>query len=55
MNWALNTPPDCRSYALSSHQAVNQKEDLNHSGEHPPSTDPPTELGHLQGMSDVAV
>lgn len=52
MNWDLNMLPACRSSALSSHQAVNQKEDLNHSGG---THHTPQELGQLPRMSDVAV
>lgn len=50
-----HTPPDCRSSALSSHQAVNQMEDRSTTLRSAHQAQPPTQLGRLQGVSDTAV
>ena len=48
-------PPDCRSSALSSHQAGNQLEDRNTTLGSAHQAQPLTQLGRLQGGSDTAV
>lgn len=50
-----HTPPDCRSSAFSSHQAVKQMEDRNTTLGSTHQAQPPTQLGRLQGGSDTAV